>query len=71
MDEKTLKKGYRAGWILVLVAAFHIVAFWMLNFYFNGETRASGWDLGREPIVPASSVEADGYYHEVDQDYGK
>jgi len=64
-DDKSLRKGFRAGWILVALACIHVVAFWAYNFALNRDTPRAGWDLDDVPIVPASSIEADGYYAPV------
>ena len=63
-DDKSEAKGYRAGWILVALACLHVVAFWAFNHALNGDKPHPGWDLDDVPIVPASSIEADGYYFE-------
>jgi hypothetical protein len=71
MDDKSIKRGFRQAWILVALAFVHVVAFWAFNFWLNQDTPNADWDLDDKPIVPANSIEADGYYHEVDTRYGK
>ena len=60
--DEELDRGIRAGWMLVALAFAYVIAFWGFTFALNRDTPHPGWDLDDVPIVPASSIEADGYY---------
>ncbi|HJX51482.1 MAG TPA: hypothetical protein VJ801_01840 [Polyangia bacterium] len=62
MEQEDLKAGYRRAWILVLVGALYVAGFLALALRTNIPARPAGWDMGGTPFVPASSIEADGYY---------
>jgi len=61
MDDATLEKALRRGWILALVGMLWIVAHFLLAFHTSRPEPAAEWDMGGTPFVPASSIEADGY----------
>jgi hypothetical protein len=68
-DDQRLDRGFRAGWFLVAIAFAWVVAFWGFTVALHRDTPHPGWDLDDVPIVPASSIEADGYYQPVRTDH--
>ena len=71
VDDIKMKQGFRNGWILVGLAVVFVIGFWCLAFMLNRTTSAPGWDLDDRPIVPASSIDADGYLYKIDPRYGR
>ena len=65
MSHEDLKSGYRRAWILVLVGTLYVVGFLALALRTNLPARPAGWDMGGTPFVPASSIEADGYFNKA------
>jgi len=61
MDDRALRRSYRNAWILTLVAAIFVVAFFVFTLRRNTPPRPETWDMGGAAFVPASSPEADGY----------
>ena len=62
-SEKELRRGYRNAWILTGLGILYIVAYLALAFWTNQPEKAPTWDMDGTPFVPASSVEAEGYYY--------
>jgi hypothetical protein len=65
-DDRDLGKGYRNAWILTALGILYIVAYLLLAMWTNLPEKAPTWDMDGTPFVPASSVEAEGYYHTTD-----
>ncbi len=64
---KSMKKAYRNGWILVLLAACFVVALFLFVLKTNENPPAPDWDMGGKRFVPASSPYANGYYSPVER----
>jgi hypothetical protein len=62
-SEKDLRKGYRNAWVLTGLGILYIVVYLLLALWTNLPEKAPGWDMDGTPFVPASAVEAEGYYH--------
>ena len=67
MDDKTLKSGYRRGWLLWGLAVLFIVVFFMFVLDKNEPGKKTEWDMGGKSFVPASSPYANGYYLPVEK----
>jgi hypothetical protein len=62
VDDKDLRRGFRNAWILTLLGALYVVAFFYLAWTRNTPPHPEAWDMGGKPFVPASSPYAEGYY---------
>jgi hypothetical protein len=62
IDRSQLKRAFRNGWILLVIAALFTVLFFLFTLDANEDHPAVEWDMGGVPFVPASSVYANGYY---------
>jgi len=58
-----LRNGYRNAWILTGLGVLYIVLYLLLAMWTNRPEKPPAWDMDGTPFVPASSVEAEGYYH--------
>jgi hypothetical protein len=67
MDDSTLHKAYRNGWILLLLVAAFVVAFVVFALRENLDHPPVAWDMGGVRFVPASSPYASGYYTGLEQ----
>jgi hypothetical protein len=63
MDDKTFKKGIRNAWILTGLGILYIVTTVALAIWSNTPARPARWDMDGTKFVPASSPQAEGYYH--------
>jgi hypothetical protein len=63
VDDSKLEKGYRNAWILVVLGILYIVGHVALAMWTNRPEQPPAWDMDGTPFVPASSVEAEGYFH--------
>ncbi len=61
MEEATLKRAFRRGWLLALLGAIWICAHFVISFSANNPEPEVKWSMGGEPFVPASSMGADGW----------
>lgn len=61
-NDAKLKKAYRNGWILLLLAILLSVILFNFAVLTNLPGQAPTWDMGGKPFVPASSPYANGYY---------
>ena len=63
MQDKELKRAFRNAWFLALLGAVYIVLFFAMATATSppGEDEVD-WNMGGTDFVPASSVEAEGYY---------
>jgi len=62
LDDTTLKRAFRNGWLLLLAAMAFVVLVFVFTLESNTPAPAPAWDMGGEPFVPASSHTADGYF---------
>ena len=62
-SDRELRKGYRNAWILTALGIVYIVVFLLLALWTNRPEAPPAWDMDGTPFVPASAVEAEGYYH--------
>jgi hypothetical protein len=61
-DDRALRRGYRNGWILVVLAIGYIVGALLFAWRMSHPAPPPKWDMGGTPFVPASAHQADGYY---------
>ena len=64
MDERELKRGYRYGWLLVLIAIAFTALAVVFALWTNTPPHEPDWEMGGVDFVPASSGYAEGYYIE-------
>jgi hypothetical protein len=62
MDRAQLKKAYRNAWILLVLIAAFLLAFFWFTLRANEDHPPVEWDMGGVEFVPASSTYANGYY---------
>jgi hypothetical protein len=65
MKEQDLKRAFRGGWILWIIAALFVV---LMSFFVrktNENAPPRKWDMGGKSFVPASSTHGNGYYSPV------
>lgn len=67
MDDRTLKNGFRLGWILTLLAALFILGFGAFTYHLNRDLPNDTFDMGAKPFVPASSPYAVDYFEQEGQ----
>jgi len=62
MDDTKLKRAYRNGWFLLMLAILVSVILFNFVVLTNLPGKEPTWDMGGKPFVPASSPYANGYY---------
>ncbi len=62
MKPDELKKAFRNGWILVVLAAMFIIGFFLFTLTVAKDAPKEAWEMGGVPFVPASSTYANDYY---------
>ena len=68
MDRATLRRAYRNGWILLLLAILFSLVFFWFTLRTNEPPVEPEFEMGAVPFVPASSTYAEGYHLPVEED---
>ena len=62
MTPEELKKAFRNGWILVVLATAFIIGFFAFTVLFSKDAPKPGWEMGGVSFVPASSPYGNDYH---------
>lgn len=61
MDDATVERAWRRGWLLAILGALWLLGLFLLAFHTNRPAPPARWDMGGTAFVPASSIQADGW----------
>lgn len=63
MNESRWQRQTRFAWLLVVLGILYVLGTVALAMWTNRPARPARWDFDGTPFVPASSPQAEGYYH--------